>query len=104
MTRILPSPGFPGASEGKESACHAEDIGSIPGLGRSSGEGHGNLLQYSCLENSMGSEAWWATVHGIAKSRTRLGDQHMHYLVQGFYGCSITSFLFRKNCFVLTND
>ena len=58
MTRILPSPGFPGASEGKESACHAGDTGSVPGLGRSSGEGHGSLLQYSHLENSMGSGAF----------------------------------------------
>ena len=42
------------------------DVGSIPGLGRSPGEGHGNPLQYSCLENAMGEGAWWATVHGIA--------------------------------------
>ena len=104
MTRLLPSPGSLGASEGQESACHAGDTGSVPGLGRSSGEGHGNLLQNSCLENSTGSRAWWATVRGIAKSRTLLGDQHMHYLAQGFCGHSIPSFLFRKNCFVLTDD
>ena len=48
------------------------DLGSIPGLGKSPGEGNGNSLQYSCLENSMDRGAWRATVHGIAKSRTRL--------------------------------
>ena len=50
------------------------DAGSIPGLGRSSGEGNGNLLQYSCLENSMDRGVWWSVVQGVAKSRTRLGD------------------------------
>ena len=53
----------------KESACDAGDSGLIPGLGRSSGEGNGYLLQYSCLENPMDRGAWWATVHGIAKGR-----------------------------------
>ena len=65
---------FPGSSEIKESACNAGDVGLIPGLGRSPGEGNGNPLQYSCLENPMDRRAWWATVHGIAKSRTRLSD------------------------------
>ena len=64
--------GFPSGSVGKESACNAEDPGSIPGLGRSPGEGNGNPLQYSCLENSMKRGAWLVTVHGIAKSRTLL--------------------------------
>ena len=66
--------GFPGGSEGKASACNAGDPGLIPGMGRSPGEGNGNPLQYSCLENPMDRGAWWATVHGvaIAKSRTRL--------------------------------
>ena len=50
------------------------DPGSIPGLGRSPGEGNGNPLQYRCLENPRDREAWWATVHGVAKSRTRLSD------------------------------
>ena len=62
--------GFPGGSDGKESACHAGDPGSIPGLGRSPGEGNGNPLQYSCLENSIDRGAWQATVHGVVKSRT----------------------------------
>ena len=66
--------GFPGGSEVKASACNAGDLGSIPGSGRSPGEGNGNPLQYSCLENPMDGGAWWATVHGVAKSRTRLSD------------------------------
>ena len=62
--------GFPGSSEGKESACHVEDLGSIPGSGKSPGEGKGYPLQCSCLENSMDRGAWWATGHGVAKSWT----------------------------------
>ena len=58
----------------KASACNVGDLGSIPGWGRSSGEGNGNPLQYSCLENSMDGGAWWATVHGVIKGRTRLSD------------------------------
>ena len=65
---------LPGGSEDKASACNAGDLGSIPGLGRSPGEGIGNPLQYSCLENPMDRGAWWATVHGVAKSRTRLSN------------------------------
>ena len=66
--------GFPGGSEVKASACNAGDLGSIPGLGRSPGEGNGNPLQYSCLENPIDGGAWWATVHRVAKSRTQLSD------------------------------
>ena len=66
--------GFPGGSDGKASACSVGDPGLICGLGRSPGEGNGNPLQYSCLENSMDGGAWWATVHGVAKSRTQLRD------------------------------
>ena len=66
--------GLPWWSEGKASAFNAGDPGSIPGWGRSPGEGNGNPLQYSCLENPMDGEAWWATVHGVTKSRTRLSD------------------------------
>ena len=66
--------GFPGGSEVKASACNAGDQGLIPGLGGSPGEGNGNLLQYSCLENPMDGGAWWATVHGVAKSWTWLSD------------------------------
>ena len=65
---------FPGGSVGKESTCNTGDLGSIPESGTSPGEGNGNLLQYSCLEDPMGREAWWATVHGVAKNQTRLSD------------------------------
>ena len=61
--------GFPGGSDGKESACNMGDPGSIPGSGRYPGEGSGNLLQYSCLKNPMDKGAWWAIVHGITKSQ-----------------------------------
>ena len=66
--------GLPYSSNSKESACNAGDLDSIPGSGRSSGEGNGNPLQYSCLENPTDRGAWWATVRGIAKSRTRLSN------------------------------
>ena len=66
--------GFPGDSDGKESAHSVADPDSIPGSRRPPGEGNGNPLQYSCLENSMDGGAWWATVHGVAKSRTQLSD------------------------------
>ena len=65
---------FPGGSDGKASAYNAGDPGSILGSGRSPGEGNGNPLQYSCLENPMDGEAWLATVHGVTKSRTQLSD------------------------------
>ena len=65
---------FPGGSEVKASACNAGDPGSIPGSGRSPGEGNGNPLQYSCLENPMDGGAWWATVPRVAKSLTWLSD------------------------------
>ena len=61
---------FPGGSDGKASAYNVGDPGLIPGLGRSPGEGNGNPLQYSCLENPMDGGAWLGTVHGVAKSRT----------------------------------
>ena len=63
--------GFPGGSAGKESTCNAEDLGQIPGLERAPGGGHGDPLQYSCLENPMDRGAWWATVHGDAKSQNK---------------------------------
>ena len=66
--------GFPSSTEGKASACNAGDLGSIPGLGRSPGEGNGYPLQYSCLRNPMDREAWQGTVHGVTKSQTRLSD------------------------------
>ena len=65
--------GLPCSSDGKESACNAEELGSIPGSGRSSGEGNGNPFQY-CLENPMDRGAWQGTVHWVANSWTRLRD------------------------------
>ena len=62
--------GFPGGSDGKESACNEGGLGSVPGSGRSSGEGNGKALQYSCLENPMDRGILWATVHGVEKSQT----------------------------------
>ena len=59
--------GFPSESDGKESACNAGDASSIPGSGKSPGEGNSNPFQYSCLGNPMERGAWWATVHGVAK-------------------------------------
>ena len=70
----LPLNNFPGDSDGKASAYNAGDVGLIPGPGRSPGEGNGNPLQYSCLENPMDREAWEATVHGVAKTRTWLNN------------------------------
>ena len=63
---------FPGGPDGKESACNTGDLGSIPGSGRSPGEGNGNPLQHSCLEKSMDVDAWQARVHGIAKEQLTL--------------------------------
>ena len=62
--------GFPGGSDGNESACNVGDLVSIPGLGRSPGGGHGNPLQYSCLETPMDREAWWASSWGCKESDT----------------------------------
>ena len=60
---------FPGGSDSKESAFNAGELGSVPGLGRSPGEGNGNPLQDACLENPMDRGAWWATVHGSQRVR-----------------------------------
>ena len=71
---FFPNLDFPGGSDGKASAYNVGDLGLISGLGRSPGERNGNPLQYSCLENPTDGRAWWAAVHGVAKSRTRLSD------------------------------
>ena len=71
---MLGGSGFPSGSAGKESARNAGDLGPIPGLGRSPGEGKGYPLQYCDLENSMD-----CIVHGVAKSRTQLRDLHFHF-------------------------
>ena len=65
---------FPGGSDGKAPVYNVGDLGSIPVLGRSPGEGNGDPLQYHCQENPMDRGPWSATVHGVTKSRTRLSD------------------------------
>ena len=80
ITGLVPdmlSLGLPDGSVGKESTCNAgdaEDSGSIPESGKFPGEGNGNPLQYSCLENSKVRRAWWAKVYVVAKSQTQLRD------------------------------
>ena len=71
--------GFPHSSVSKESACKTKDLGSIPVLGRCPGEGNGNPLQYSCLENHMGRGAWLATVHGVSRVRHDLATKPPHH-------------------------
>ena len=71
-TNALDAGHFPGSSIDKQSTCNVRDPGSIPGSGRSSGEGNGNPFQDSCLENSMDRGIWQDTVHGVAKIQTRL--------------------------------
>ena len=66
--------GAQGGFDGRESACSEGDLGLIPGLERSPGEGNGKPLQYSCLDNSIDTEVWWAIAHGVTKSPTRLVD------------------------------
>ena len=77
--------GFPGDSDGKGATYNAGDLGLIPGWGRSPGEGNGNPLQYSGLENSMDRGAWQATVHGVTKSWTRLSDFHIHFHFKTYF-------------------
>ena len=71
---------FPGGSDGSLPEMQ-ETQGSVPGSGRSPGEGNGNPLQYSCLENPMDRGAWQATVHVVAKRQTRPSDKHFHFFV-----------------------
>ena len=81
--------GFPGGLGGKESTCNAGDPGSIPGLGRSLGEGNGNPTQYSYLENPMDRGSWQAAAHGVTKSRRRLNDSHFHFHLHISYTTNI---------------
>ena len=89
-----PPRGFPDSSDGKESACIAGDLGSIPGLGRYPGEGKGYPLQYSGLENSMD----WM-LHGIRKSRTRLSNFHFHSQVAQWERIHLPNRRFRRRRF-----
>ena len=70
----MPGHFLPHISVSKESACSAGDLGSIPGLGRSTGEENGNSLQYPCPENLMERGAWWAAAHGVTNSRALLSS------------------------------
>ena len=92
FTSCLQHQDFPGGSDGKASAYNAGDQGSIPGWGRSPGEGNGKPLQYSCLWNLIDRGAWWATVCGVAKSGTRLRWLNMHtYQTYILQTCKISS-------------
>ena len=105
MVIHLPNHWFPSGSDGKASACNVGNLGSIPGSGRSPGEGNGNPLQYSCLENSMDGGAWWATVHGVAKSQTWLSNfTHSLRLVLCMYVslCNVI-FIFRTSQYLPIN-
>ena len=109
MERVI---ALPGGSVSKESSCSARDHSSIPGLGRSPGEGHGKPLQYSCLENLMDRGSWRATVHGVMKSRTSLKQLSKHavdiWIFKGcgpcpqnsfrcmFYELNVASFIMRR--------
>ena len=73
---VYPFPVFLGGSDGKESACDAGELGSVPGLEKSPGEENNHPHQYPCLENSTDRGAWWTTVHGVAESRKQLSDFH----------------------------
>ena len=84
--------GFPGGSVVKNPPAGVGDVGLIPRLGKYSIRGHGNSLQYSCLENPMDRGAWWSTVHGVTKSRTQLSDS-MHAI-------SCNGGKFEKNTYV----
>ena len=74
----IPNMSFPGGSDSKEFACSAGELGSIPGLGRSPGEGNSSPFQYSCLRNPMDRGNWQATIYGVRKSQTQLSNTHTH--------------------------
>ena len=94
--------GFPGGADGKESSCSAGDPGSIPGSGRSPGEGNGNPLQCSCLEDPMDRGAWQATVHGVTKSRTRLSFELLNFFWTSAHQASL-SFSMSQSLLKLTS-
>ena len=96
--KIYLDEGFPGGLDSKEFACSAWDLRLLPGLGRSAGEGNGNPLQDSCLENFLVRGACGATVHRVAKSLTWLSDQQFHFL---YLDEDLNCFL--KNTFSLNN-
>ena len=85
--------GLPGWLRSKGPVCNGRDLGSIPGSGRSPGEGNGNPLQYSCLENPMDRGTWWAIVHGVPKGQTRLSDFTFTFLVCLFLKIVVNGFI-----------
>ena len=87
--------GFPRGSVVKDLAANMGDMGSVPGWGRSPGEGNGNSVQHSCLENSKDRGAWWGAVHGVAKSQTRLTRHACMATVNKSNGCLTQYFLLR---------
>ena len=87
-----------GGSEGKAAACNVGDLGSIPGSGRSPGEGNGNPLQYSCLENPMDRGAWRAAVRGVAKTQTRLSDFTFTFMYVCMYVCMFLPIIYLPIC------
>ena len=92
--------GLLGWLSGKEFACNAGDMGSIPGSERSPREGNGNPLQYSCLRNPMDRWSWWATVHEVTKSWTQLSMKH-YYKAESIGKCQITKDWVTCRCFGL---
>ena len=100
LWQVLYYLGFPGDSDSNESACNIGDLGSIPGLGRSPGEGNGSPLQYSCLEISRDRGAWQAVVHGVAESWTQLSDFHLYYPEISKNGPILFFTLFYYNYFI----
>ena len=96
--------GFPGGAEVKVSACNVGDLGSIPGSGRSPGEGNGNSLQYSCLENPIDGGAWWATVHGSQRVRHDWGTSLSLSLIAQIAPTLATGSPFCCFCVPLTNS
>ena len=87
--------GFPGGLEGKESACNAGDLSSIPGLGRFPGEGNGYSLQFSCLENPMDRGTLWGTVHVVTRSQIQLND--LHFTLQVSFYTNFPNFLTQQS-------
>ena len=97
---LLSGEGFPGGSVGKESPCNAGDPGSIPGSGRSPGEGNGNALQYYCLENPMDRGAWQDSVHSIARVGHNLAtkpSQFVYNIMQYIYDFYISYICYLRN-------
>ena len=95
----VPTPGFlgyPGGSDGKESTYNVGDLGSIPGLRRCPGGGHGNPLQYSCMENTLDREAWWAMTHGIARVRHDWVTKHITHTSGKFKAYNAESVNFQE--------